>query len=1010
MEEEQECGSGEGGEISECQGKSTELQSLHFLLVLQFQDAEIHYEEEISKFVVEKQELDWQKEALQHQNEALSKQHTEAMATFKKQFQARIFAIEEEKGKYLLAEESKEREIEGLKETLKTLQISKYTLQKKLNEMEQKLQLHMLAKEDNQKNLNEFEKCHAVLTCQYGVIKGVHERLEQDVVEAIQLNKKLAVVNKRQESEIENLKEELKKITADLIRSNVTCQHREGEENLNLTRKEQELQELQQKISMEMELNSKIAEEKEHLKEEKQYFFILNKVIIASLQHMQQLLCRQTEANVRMEMEMNELKEVYQTLERDNELQREKAKENEEKFLNLQDEYEKAQRTWKNEAIDFSNENLLQASQKKNKYTQTLEDSNNIEEEIGIKDTVTCSLDDDESNADINTGKIDLNCVEDSCCLDMNEPDMAHLCKKNQREALVGKALCTVDFITSGLPCGSCVAECEETAAKGTADKKIFDKIHATTEMKPPDSYCLVQLSVEEPEMLLERVDAVGQSNTETDHQTQFNEHVEGSVTNDLFSERNEDINDTHQEDASSSSEEERIQGRSNESKLQDNSTSEKTTNNATFCNDGSDEYSDLCKAEHTPSNQSTNHIATSSILLCKQINTSLEEIHGDNLCKNNGCCKLSKTCSTSENTPYLHASFSSNAGINTYIAKDGNVNNLPLVRNLNLNDENAFKDIHMNEMQSKQSGEDRCRLKKVNANALEGPNKSLPLHTENAYEAVDLKTNITIGVVSDKENILLKQREESLSSTVTEEMITKGNTEESYSFPINISEDLVKRSGKLTFDLPIMDKKCKKTPEYLNLPGACQAESQTVCASNSKMPFLLKEKVINSNSINVGQNMNMNADTREEMLASTSSNRVADTLNTGSINLGPKRNPSEEWNAIAKTFYDPSFPTEHMGPWRNSHVWQNFCRSSAHVASQQFGWAGESSEARPCWARRRGGVRRRLAGRRSCTSLRWRPAGGQSHAGVRRPSQSSVPGQTREPIRTATENFSTTF
>lgn len=38
-----------------------------------------------------------------------------------------------------------------------------------------------------------------------------------------------------------------------------------------------------------------------------------------------------------------------QTLERDNELQREKAKENEEKFLNLQNEYEKAKATWKNE-------------------------------------------------------------------------------------------------------------------------------------------------------------------------------------------------------------------------------------------------------------------------------------------------------------------------------------------------------------------------------------------------------------------------------------------------------------------------------------------------------------------------------------------------------------------------------------------------------------------------------------------------------------------------------------
>lgn len=43
---------------------------------------------------------------------------------------------------------------------------------------------------------------------------------------------------------------ELKKVTTDLIRSKVTCQYRVGEENINLTAKEQQLQELQQKIRM----------------------------------------------------------------------------------------------------------------------------------------------------------------------------------------------------------------------------------------------------------------------------------------------------------------------------------------------------------------------------------------------------------------------------------------------------------------------------------------------------------------------------------------------------------------------------------------------------------------------------------------------------------------------------------------------------------------------------------------------------------------------------------------
>uniref|UniRef100_A0A663ME27 Coiled-coil domain containing 73 n=1 Tax=Athene cunicularia TaxID=194338 RepID=A0A663ME27_ATHCN len=77
-------------------------------------ETEINYEEQISKIVVEKQELEWQKEALQHQTDTLHQQNKEAMASFKKQ------------GKYQLAVETKEKEIEGLKEALKALQVNYY--------------------------------------------------------------------------------------------------------------------------------------------------------------------------------------------------------------------------------------------------------------------------------------------------------------------------------------------------------------------------------------------------------------------------------------------------------------------------------------------------------------------------------------------------------------------------------------------------------------------------------------------------------------------------------------------------------------------------------------------------------------------------------------------------------------------------------------------------------------------------------------------------------------------
>uniref|UniRef100_A0A8D0FNJ6 Coiled-coil domain containing 73 n=1 Tax=Strix occidentalis caurina TaxID=311401 RepID=A0A8D0FNJ6_STROC len=77
-------------------------------------ETEINYEEQISKIVVEKQELEWQKETLQHQTDTLRQQNKEAMASFKKQ------------GKYQLAVETKEKEIDGLKEALKALQVNYY--------------------------------------------------------------------------------------------------------------------------------------------------------------------------------------------------------------------------------------------------------------------------------------------------------------------------------------------------------------------------------------------------------------------------------------------------------------------------------------------------------------------------------------------------------------------------------------------------------------------------------------------------------------------------------------------------------------------------------------------------------------------------------------------------------------------------------------------------------------------------------------------------------------------
>ncbi|XP_077178059.1 coiled-coil domain-containing protein 73 isoform X2 [Paroedura picta] len=758
-------------------------------------EAEIHYEKQISKLVVEKQELEWQKEALQYQIETLNKQHSEALKAFKKQFQARIFAIEEEKGRYLLAEESKEREIEGLKEALKMLQISKYTLQNKLNEME------------------------------------------------------------------------LKKVTENLIRSNVTCQHRAVEENFSLTAKEQELQKLQEKISMETELMTKITEENEHLKKE-------NQEILTKLQHMQQLLCRQTEINLRMETEMNELKQENQTLERDNELQREKAKENEEKFFNLQHEYEKAQVTWKNEVEQVSTENEMHNSQKNPKYAQaTKEVSKNVElEKMRTKNAVTCSLDSDEIHmeqnyAEINTEEMNLISVEDLNYLEkcVNGDDIDCLCKQNQREASESKLLCMPSSIIPGLISGSCVADCEKAAANEREDNFLSNEILAKVEIKSP-SCCHSIASIKDPKMLPET----------------------------FISKTNENINKAPHSSFT-------VEQLAKESKIQDGTASEKTTNNHSknkvnsvilsqtiehnhpvFYSDGLKQSSDISKPEKMSPVQSIDCI-TSNIHLYKQSNTYNEEIHINDPCKNKKCCELSSTCNSPGNIPYLHASVCKSIDLNMHVANDENTHNSPLEGSLNVNAEEIFKPIDVSEMPNKQLEEDSSRLPEMSTNATQNTTEVLCLSSENESQVVDLKmekntrneekeshasrsTTEHFLFVCGKETAALKDKEESLCSTVTGEMTEEENTGELCSSSIKTSGNLLNGNGKSCFDLQSKHKTVK-TSACLDLSRGCQA--------------------------------------------STSMNRTADTLNTGSINPGLKRNPTDEWNAIAKTFYETYFPTE---------------------------------------------------------------------------------------------------
>ncbi|ETE67798.1 Coiled-coil domain-containing protein 73 [Ophiophagus hannah] len=263
---------------------------------------------------------------------------------------------------------------------------------------------------------------------------------------------------------------------------------------------------------------------------------------------------------------------------------------------------------------------------------------------------------------------------------------------------------------------------------------------------------------------------------------------------------------------------------------------------------------------------------------------------------------------SNAEKTPKLNISSSQNVGINIHF--DENINNLLLRRALRT--ENSARGVH--EMPSKHFDKYSSKLKEVNT-------KVLLLDSQDLHES-EIR-DMTINEVAEVEQINLhtskdnseqftdffneeKEREKSLN-TIMRKITVEGSTKKSCSLLMKTTENLINRNGRLSFDLPVMDKK----PEYLHLSRKCQDEVQIMPLSLKERPLSQEIKDAQS-SRKIDKIINMHSDVSQETPVSACSSRNADSLNTRTINPIPKRNPSAEWNAIANNFYDPSFPTEH--------------------------------------------------------------------------------------------------
>ncbi|KAK3535618.1 hypothetical protein QTP70_017811, partial [Hemibagrus guttatus] len=305
-------------------------------------DAETRHEAQICKLVLEKQELEWQKESLQNQINRMTNEQSESLAAVKKQFQTQIQGIEEEKGKHQLSAELKDKEITSLKEELKLLQLSKYSLEKKLSELEQKVQLQTQVKDSHLNQLGEVEQRFRTISRQCAVVRQVHEKLEQNVEEAMRINNKIASINKTQESKIASLKKDVKRLNSELVKSKVVSICKSGDESSRYLLKDQELQELKQRLIVETELNKKLRNEIVVERAEKQE-------LMHTLQYAQGLLQTQTQAVSRTEQQLLIHTEEYQVLKREHEMVRERSKEKEDRLVHLIDDYKRSKMTLEKE-------------------------------------------------------------------------------------------------------------------------------------------------------------------------------------------------------------------------------------------------------------------------------------------------------------------------------------------------------------------------------------------------------------------------------------------------------------------------------------------------------------------------------------------------------------------------------------------------------------------------------------------------------------------------------------
>ncbi|MEQ2265768.1 hypothetical protein XENORESO_012247, partial [Xenotaenia resolanae] len=179
------------------------------------------------------------------------------------------------------------------------------------------------------------------------MVKQAHDKLEKNVDEAMKINSKLASACQKQEEIVLSHKKELEEVSNKLIKEKMkSVRHEKTQSPL---RREQPVQELQQKLNMETEINKKLRQENVAERAEK-------KRLMRSLQHNQQLLLSQTQTVRRIEQELESQTVMFQALKQEHEVMLENRKAMEDKVAELTESYAASKTSWDKEKATILNQ------------------------------------------------------------------------------------------------------------------------------------------------------------------------------------------------------------------------------------------------------------------------------------------------------------------------------------------------------------------------------------------------------------------------------------------------------------------------------------------------------------------------------------------------------------------------------------------------------------------------------------------------------------------------------